>query len=200
MSTIHEILARGTDESPPASSAGAAVTLVLRRQAGDVEVLLIQRTDRDDDRASGQVGLPGGHVERQDANLRATAVRELHEEVGLGPEDVIGTPRFLGIAPAPVFSLQVGLFVVEWRDDGRPPTARSAEEVARAFWLPARALQEERSVVRSTPHGPREVDAVVFEGHVLWGFTRRVLRVYFGLEAAPEGWATAENHAPNVRG
>ena len=37
---------------------------------------------------SNQVGFPGGKVEQEDKDLRATALRETHEEVGVHPKDV----------------------------------------------------------------------------------------------------------------
>ena len=43
----------------------------------------------------GQISFPGGHVEREDADVAATAVRETHEEVGIAP----ATVRILGCLP-----------------------------------------------------------------------------------------------------
>jgi hypothetical protein len=37
-----------------------------------------------------------------------------------------------------------------------------------------------QKVHRDTSQGSIPVNATVFEGHVLWGFTRRVLREFFG--------------------
>ena len=108
--SVDEWLARFPAERPPVSMAGAAVTLVLREGDGDVEVLLIERTERPTDPASGQVALPGGHVADGDGNLAVTAARELEEEVGLARSDLMGDLRFVGVEHAIRFGLQVAVF------------------------------------------------------------------------------------------
>ena len=150
-----------------------------------METLLIQRTERPEDPASGQVGLPGGRVDPSDGPLVSTALRESEEEVGLGRADLVAPPKFVSIVPAPIFSMDVGVFAAELAASARPARAQSADEVARVFWLPSDALRSSTKVTRDTPRGPREVDAVIHEGHVLWGFTRRVLRGFFELEPFP---------------
>jgi 8-oxo-dGTP pyrophosphatase MutT (NUDIX family) len=61
-----------------------AVTLLLRDHGGhDVELLMIQRAERSGDPWSGQMGFPGGRMDDGDANIFATAMREMHEEMGI---------------------------------------------------------------------------------------------------------------------
>jgi len=61
-----------------------AVNLLLRDDNGhDVELLMIQRAERDGDPWSGQMGFPGGRMDEADQNIFATAMREMHEEVGI---------------------------------------------------------------------------------------------------------------------
>lgn len=193
---IGRLLGRWPTSSPPHGSAGAAVLILLRQGAEDVETLLIQRAERDDDRASGQVALPGGRVAETDGPLVETALREFEEEVGVGRGDLAAPPRFVAIVPAPVFSMHVGVFAAELGAGGRAPSARSPAEVAHVFWLPARALTQSVLVDRDTPRGPREVEAVIHEGHVLWGFTRRVLRGFFDLEPFPGPEGAVPGAAP----
>ncbi len=169
------------------SAAGAAVTIVLRDGRGDVETLLIERAANPRDPASGQVALPGGHVSDGDGSLESTAARELEEEVGLALDDLAGPLRFVETMHAPRFRLTVGVFAAELSDHGGPPTARSAGEVAHVFWLPRGALEATRRVPRETERGTVEVAATVHDGHVLWGFTRRVLRRFFELPLEDEG-------------
>ncbi len=183
---VRELLDRYPVESPPVSIAGAAVTIVLRGGADAVEVLLIERAASPTDPASGQVALPGGHVSDGDGSLEVTAARELEEEVGLTRSDLAGPLRFVETIRAPRFRLHVGVFAAEIGPRGGPPSVRSALEVAHVFWLPAAALAETRRVARETQFGAAEVAASVHEGHVLWGFTRRVLRRFFDLPLEDE--------------
>lgn len=144
------------------------------------------------------MALPGGRVDESDGTLVDTALREFEEEVGLGPGDLTAPPRFVAIVAAPIFSMHVGVFAAELAAQGRAPVARSPTEVAHVFWLPAGSLRSSSPVTRDTPRGPREVDAVLHEGHVLWGFTRRVLRGFFELEPFPGPEGAVPGAAPAV--
>ncbi len=175
------LLGRFPADVPPVSLGGAAVTIVLREGKREVETLLIERTERPTDPASGQVAFPGGHVNDGDGSLQQTALRELEEEVGLTAQDLDGAPRFVGAVPAARFHLTVGVFAGALGRNARTPTARSSEEVAHIFWLPRSALARTVRVHRETGYGLVEVNATLYERHVLWGFTRRVLRDFFGF-------------------
>ncbi len=166
---------------PPVTEAGAAVTIVLRPGADGVETLLIERAERAGDPASGQVALPGGHVDPDDRSLVAAALRELAEEVDLRAADLGGPPRYVRTLLAHRFGLRVAVFASALAPVGRSPRPADPGEVAGVFWLPRRALEGARPVVRETSRGPLEVPATVFDGHVLWGFTRRVLLEFFDL-------------------
>ena len=178
--SIDALLERFPTDRPPVSLAGAAVTIVLRDGASDVELLLIERTVAESDPASGQVALPGGHVAEGDGNLARTALRELEEEVGLSEGDLDGPLHYTGTVHASRFGLDVGVFAGRLGARAQPPSLRSPREVAHVFWLPRSALEVVQKVHRDTSQGSIPVNATVFEGHVLWGFTRRVLREFFG--------------------
>ena len=187
---LDALLGRYPAARPPATIAGAAVTIVLRDDRSEVETLLIERASNPRDPASGHVAFPGGGVEESDRSLATTALRELEEEVGLGPEDLAGPPRFVGTLYASRFRLEVGVFAARLGSGARRPTPRSPDEVAQVFWLPRSALASTREVPRETGLGPATVRATVFDGHVLWGFTRRVLRQFFELPVE-EDWVGA---------
>jgi 8-oxo-dGTP pyrophosphatase MutT (NUDIX family) len=192
-----ELLARFPRLTPPVSTARAAVTIVLRQGSGDVEVLLIERAENPTDPASGHVALPGGRVDPRDGSLADTALRELEEEVGIPPSDVLASLRFVRTETARRFGMDVGIFAAELPMSASPPTARSAVEVAHVFWLPRRSLSETRPTPRMTPSGTVTVNATHHDGHVLWGFTRRVLRQFFALPTEDEALGTPfPAHAP----
>jgi 8-oxo-dGTP pyrophosphatase MutT (NUDIX family) len=184
-----ELLARFPVLRPPVSTAGAAVTIVLRDGARDVEALLIERAQNPVDPASGDVALPGGHVDESDGSLAHTALRELREEVGLGLADLAGPLRFVGSTPARAFRIHVGVFAAGISSSAAPPTIGNPSEVAHVFWLPKGALADGRLVTRESSRGSLRVLATVHDGHLIWGFTRRVLREFFGyaMEDQPQG-------------
>jgi 8-oxo-dGTP pyrophosphatase MutT (NUDIX family) len=176
--SVERWLARWPRNDLPHGTAGAAVTIVLREGHRDVETLLIERTVREDDPASGHVALPGGREDASDASMRVTALRELEEEVGLTPSDLLGAPGVVGVELASLFGLRVAVFCAAL-SPSPGPVRPSPREVAHVFWLPLGALDHPERVERATKSGPREVPAVVHDGHVLWGFTYRILRQFF---------------------
>lgn len=183
---LPQLLSRFPAVRPPVSMAGAAVTMVLRTGRSDVEVLLIERAPNLNDPASGQVALPGGRVEERDGSLAATAVRELEEEVGIGANDLREELRFVTAEPAPRFGLKVAVFAAELARDGRQPAARNQREVAHVFWMPRSHLGDTVTRTEETYRGAAQVRATVFDNHVVWGFTRRILRDFFGFPSEDE--------------
>lgn len=155
---------------------------VLRAGQRAEEVLLMERAVRPGDPASGQVSLPGGHVDAGDATLRDTAVRELTEEVGLARPDLAELPRFLGIEHAPRFSMHVGVFAGRLGPTPHAALTPSPLEVADVFWLPLPVLATRTTSVQPSRNGPVPVEAVVHDSHVIWGLTLRILSKYFGPE------------------
>ncbi len=71
-------------QRPPAD---AAVLVPLVQHGHGLSVLLTQRTAHLPTHA-GQIAFPGGKVDADDASVRAAALREAHEEVGLHPQHV----------------------------------------------------------------------------------------------------------------
>src|SRR5438094_3788844 len=62
----------------------AVVAILLYQDSADeLSTLLIQRVERSNDPWSGQIGLPGGRVEKFDGSTREALEREVREEVGL---------------------------------------------------------------------------------------------------------------------
>ncbi len=74
---------RAHEPQTRASLRPAAVLVPIVLHEAEATVLLTQRTDHLHHHA-GQVSFPGGRVEKQDANVIETALRETEEEIGLG--------------------------------------------------------------------------------------------------------------------
>lgn len=95
----------------PLRPAGVLVPIMQRPEG--LSVLLTQRAAHLKIHAA-QASFPGGRMEPQDADVRATALRETHEEIGVEPHvvDVIGylraMPTITGFAVTPVVGLVPG--------------------------------------------------------------------------------------------
>jgi len=158
----------------------AAVAIVLRRTADDVvELLLIKRSEREDDPWSGHVALPGGRRDPSDVTLQDTAIRETREETGidvtrdgivLGMLDEL-RPRTPTLPP-----IIVTPFVAIVRHD---VTIETSDEVAVAFWVALASLEDPSLTVESevSARGSTwRVPSYLLGGHIVWGMTERILR------------------------
>lgn len=160
----------GTDEPVDA----VVGVLVQKQTKNDLSLLLIHRAEQSNDPWSGQIGLPGGRVEPSDTSSRAALKREVSEEIGVDLEHVgieLGT---LSIgSPMRVLSLRVQPWVYGMT---MSPKIKTGPEVQEAFWVDVSRLPSLRTTVQIDIRGtPRTVDAFSVNGHVVWGYTHRVL-------------------------
>lgn len=160
--------------------AHAAVAIVMRERRRAVEVLLIERAEREGDPWSGHMAFPGGRLEQGDDSSRTAARRETLEEVGielahaeyLGRlDDIIGNPR---TRPTLVVAAHV-FFLDESQEIELAP-----DEVQDAFWFPlADMLETTRSVEYTIADRPEARYPGILVGvpdrHVVWGLTYRFL-------------------------
>jgi 8-oxo-dGTP pyrophosphatase MutT (NUDIX family) len=168
---------------PSEGATRAAVAMVLRSAAADLEVLFIERALHDSDPWSGDVGFPGGKVEPLDTDERSAAERETGEELGLD----LSAARFLGrladIAGAHV-PVRVSCFVYGIAE---PLPCSPGDEVRSLFWIPLSYLQDPER------HGDLPVrfggDALIRPAirllepgrPVLWGITYRLVMQFLQL-------------------
>ena len=158
----------------------AAVAIVLRDTgATQLELLLIKRSEREDDPWSGQIALPGGRYDPADATLQDTAIRETQEETGIDlTRDgfVLGTLDELRPRTPVLPPIIVTPFVAIVRAD---VAIETSDEVALAFWVPLSALGDPSIAVESevTARGTTwRVPSYLLGGHIVWGMTERILR------------------------
>ena len=207
LSVLKTISPRLTTDADDASAAGdlrrAAVALVLRQNLSEAELLVIKRAERERDHWSGHLALPGGRFEPADAHLRATAVRETFEEVGVdldGGGEVLG--RLPTVTPQSPFAprVLVAPFVAvaprEYNVAAGNEIPKSLElnhEVAAAFWVPVSLLRRggRSEVFRMFFAGAeREWPAYPSEHGPIWGITERILTSFLTLfndELWPDG-------------
>lgn len=155
----------------------AAVLMPLVRQTEGWHLVLIRRALDVRDRHSGEVALPGGRVERGDANVESAALREASEEIGLDAMNV----RLLGrMAPyRSVSNFRITPVVAQVLAPFEPrPDPR---EVARVFSIPLQWLADPRNLERRS----RQLDGTElhievlhyrpYAGEHLWGVTARLV-------------------------
>jgi 8-oxo-dGTP pyrophosphatase MutT (NUDIX family) len=163
----------------------AAVAIVLRN-AGDgvIELLLIKRSEREDDPWSGHIALPGGRQDATDPTLQDTAVRETREETGidLGRDGlVLGMLDELRPRSTMLPSIIVTPFVSVVRSD---VAIEMSDEVASTFWVPLALLADPLTAVEAevTARGSTwRVPSYQLGGHTVWGMTERILRNLLAL-------------------
>ncbi|MEN8241833.1 MAG: CoA pyrophosphatase [Chloroflexota bacterium] len=161
----------------------AAVLLPLLKTNGQWEVLFIRRTEVDGDYHSGQVALPGGAREAEDADNITAAIRETNEELGIQSADVevLGTLNdFITISNYQVTPV---IAEINW-----PLTLTLApDEVARAFTLPLNWLADPANHEirhRQLPNGLGNASVIYFnknDGELLWGATARIIFEFLGV-------------------
>ncbi|MFC1529863.1 NUDIX hydrolase [Gemmatimonadota bacterium] len=180
--TIRDNLARY--ESRRADTDGriqAAVALILVPGGEGPELLLIKRTERDDDPWSGQMAMPGGRRDREDHDLLQTAIRETREETAVELEGAEVVGELDDLSPSsphlPPIMVRPFVFILPSR-----PAVSISDEVALHLWVPlvrlpaSRALEE--IVIRDfriTASGYR------LGPHFVWGMTERIVTPFLGM-------------------
>ena len=177
------LLSRAPARVAEAVSARAAVALILREGTNGLELLFIRRADHPQDPWSGQMAFPGGRAEPGEEDLKATAVRETAEEIGV---DLESAAECLGIldevramARMRPVSLTILPFVFRLRGEIAPVLS---DEVRSLHWIPLDELlaAERRSVMDYVQEGATmQFPCLRVEDVVIWGLTYRML---LGLE------------------
>jgi 8-oxo-dGTP pyrophosphatase MutT (NUDIX family) len=140
----------------------------------------------------GQISFPGGSVDDGDPSRAATSIRETEEEIGLDPAEVrlVGElDTFPTFVSGYVVTPFVGLL------DREPSLKPNPAEVARVLHVPIASLSNEIRREPGFSHGERTypTEAWVWEDHVIWGVTARIVRQFLeilgeaGLVEPPDG-------------
>ena len=151
----------------------AGVLIPIVERASGLFVLLTRRSSELKHHA-GQISFPGGRMEPQDVDIRDTALRETHEEIGIEPTcvDVAGyltpMPTITGYAVTPV----VGLL------GGGIRLTLDPSEVDVAFEVPLPFLLDpgnERRGERVIDEIPVPIVEFTYGGHRIWGATASMI-------------------------
>ncbi len=158
----------------------AAVALPLRQGECGIEVLMIERAQREGDRWSGQMAFPGGMVDPADRGALDAALRETREEIGLdlrqhgrllarlsdvSPRSRPGIGRFMVITP------------YVYRLEQLPPLVLN-HEVAGLLWVPLATIADgaQRQIMEYRGEGAvRQIPYYTVAGKRVWGLSLQML-------------------------
>ena len=169
-----------------------AETMRMRSHGSVVAAVLIPVYPTEDDivavftkrhgdlrRHAGEISFPGGIEHSGDFDLRATALREADEELGLPP----GAVDVLGALP-PVHTTVSGILVVPFVGmvGDRPVFSPSEGEIAEVLEFPVERLGEVEAEVEF-PVGDHVYRGHVFDldGHRIWGVTAHILHDFLDV-------------------
>ncbi|MBK5223108.1 MAG: CoA pyrophosphatase [Acidimicrobiia bacterium] len=185
------VVGTGTDlvlPGNPAHERSSAVLAAIYEDRGEPQILLTRRS-WDLRTHRGEVSFPGGRVEPFDADMRAAALREAHEEVGLAPELVEIVGRLDPLATMSSGSLIVPFIGVL---PHRPLLRPDPREVAEIRDVPIAELLADgvyREEIWRREGTERAIWFFELEGDTVWGATASMLRQLLcritGVQAAP---------------
>ena len=155
----------------------AAVAMILRREPAGMQMLFIERAAHDNDPWSGNVGFPGGKIEKDDGSPQHAAERETLEEIGLDLRNAHYLGRLSDIAGAHL-PVKISCFVY---GTGHAGPFQLSEEVRDVFWV---SLEELRNPARHVEAPVRFNGSTLIRPAILlpqpgkpmlWGITYRLV-------------------------
>lgn len=165
--------------TPSATNAKQACVMALLYpdQNNETHIVLIERVSHAKDRHSGQIGFPGGKLEPEDESLKAGALREVEEEIGVNPNNItiLGRLSELHIS---VSNFMVHPFVGYTKE--QPDFTIQETEVADILEVPLRVLMDEKTKKTKDlklPNGIKLKEVPYFDvnNHTVWGATAMML-------------------------
>lgn len=167
--------------SDPSRTQAAVAIIMLPSGDTDSEILFIKRASHPLDPWSGQMALPGGRRDPEDADLAATSIRETREETGI---DLVGVDLLGQLddhAPKtpvlPPILVRPFVFALDSR-----PSIQPNHEVERYLWASIHGLvASERKARVRVRDADLMVSAFHAEGEVIWGMTHRIITNFFDL-------------------
>ncbi|MGD1044022.1 MAG: CoA pyrophosphatase [Bacteroidota bacterium] len=172
----------------------AGVLVPLFMQNGELHVILTQRTE-EVEQHKGQISFPGGTMDRIDATIIDTALREAEKEIGLTQKavEVLGmlndfcTPSGFCITPIVGFLLTVPSFIL------------NKTEVSEVFNVPLSFFidsRNERIDCRKYSGKLMNLYFYVYGKYKIWGATAEILRTFlhaFNTETSTKRFCKSGN-------
>ena len=154
----------------------AAVLVPLYFQDDELHAVFTRRRE-DLRRHPGEISFPGGRYDEGEADLRATALREADEEIGLHPDavELIGA-----LQPTPTIATGYSVYPFVGLIQPGQEWILSATEVAEVLELSLSELLAGYARRRLIRRGlPIRTDTYVVGDNLIWGATARILADLF---------------------
>jgi 8-oxo-dGTP pyrophosphatase MutT (NUDIX family) len=151
----------------------AAVLVPLYLDSGDLHAVFTKRRD-DLSRHAGEISFPGGRQDSPDEDLRLTALREAHEEIGLPPDEV----ELVGALP-PTPTIVTGYRIHPYVGVIKPghdwtPQPTEVETIMELSLPDVVAGFEMKRLVRKGV--PFKTPTYTVGEHMIWGATARIVQ------------------------
>ena len=152
----------------------SAVTVLFTVHDGDPKMLLIRRAAHRGNHRT-EWAFPGGVSEPEDTTLKATALRETHEEIGVPSSEI----EFWGPLPRVITGTgyEVWPFAGRLCENARLTLAQ--EEVDDYVFVPVARLADasaRRQITLMRGNIARQWDAIEHDGRIIWGATARIIQ------------------------
>jgi 8-oxo-dGTP pyrophosphatase MutT (NUDIX family) len=150
----------------------AAVLVPIYLHRGQLHLVFTKRRD-DMRRHPGEISFPGGRQEENERDLRATALREAEEEIGLpaGAVTIIGA-----LQPTPTIATGYAVYPFVGLIESTRDWVPSAGEVAEVLELAVPTLVDGYGRRRLLRRGlPIRTDTYVVGDDLIWGATARIV-------------------------
>lgn len=168
-------------QHPPEPEPGLfepASVMLLFIPGNQLKLLFIQKADREGYPWANQMAFPGGNKEKEDANSQETALRELHEELGVFRQaiEMIGS---LGHFPT-INKKNVQAFACVW--ENKEPVVCDPLEISCVFYIPFDYLVQVHIDKKFHQYRPDVKELVYPYKEVrIWGVTARIVHHLINL-------------------
>jgi 8-oxo-dGTP pyrophosphatase MutT (NUDIX family) len=162
----------------------AAVLMPMFERDGEARLVLIKRPETMPTH-KGEIAFPGGGMDPEDADLRATALREAWEELGLEPDAVEVVAQLDGLGTVGS-RFTIVPFVGFLREP--PVLVPSPREVVRVLEVPISELlgpETYRNEHWPTRIAELDIHFYELEDETVWGATARILTGFLTHLTAP---------------
>ncbi len=159
----------------------AAVNILLYMKGDSWFFPLIVRTTNENDKHSGQISLPGGSRDPEDADFAATAIRETSEEMGID-RHYIRIIREMSPMYIPPSNFYVHPYISYTRKN--PEFILQETEAEELIEFPIESIlelsTEPEMMILPSSRGV-EVPVINFNGYFIWGATSMMLSEFSHL-------------------